>query len=143
MKIILLSLSFIAVVSLCCFCKHQPRFAADNLPTQQLHWGAGGGYVGKESAHILLNNGQIFKRELAGALVETAKVKSKKAAAIFKTAQALDFSNLEFNHPGNIYSFLEWQDGDVVHRIVWGDPNFPIDGNVKALYDRLNGLLKQ
>lgn len=143
MKIVLIALTLVAMAALFSFCKHQPSFTADNLPPQQLRWGSGGGIVGKETTHTLLQNGQTFLREMAGPLVESAKTKPKTAAAIFKTAESLGLSKMEFNHPGNIYSFLEWQDGDMVHRVVWGDAKFPVDGGVKALYEQLNGLLKK
>ena len=143
MKILLISLTLIATASLFLFCKHQPKFTAENLPPQQLRWGTGGGFVGKETVYTLLNNGQVFKRGLNSPLAETAKTKKKTATAIYKTAAALELSKLEFDHAGNIYSFLEWQDGDMVHRVSWGDPAFPVDAGIKTLYDQLNGLLTQ
>lgn len=143
MKYILISLTLLAMAALFVFCKQQPRFTAENLPPQQLRWGAGGGIVGKETIHTLLQNGQIFKMGMHDDPTELSKIKAKTAKTIFKTAEALGFAKLEFDHPGNIYAFLEWQDGDAVSRITWGDTNYPVDTNVKALYDQLNGLLKQ
>ncbi len=143
MKIILISLTLLAVSALLLFCKHQPKFSADNLPPQQLRWGNGGGYAGRETTYTLLSNGQVFKQEHQDTLTETVKTKRKTAAAIYKTAAALDLAKLEFEHPGNIYSFLEWQDGDAVQRVTWGDPAFPVNADVKALYGRLNALLEQ
>jgi hypothetical protein len=142
MKIILIALTLLAVALLFVFCKQQPKFTAENLPPQQLRWGTGGGIVGKETTSILLQNGQVFRRDVAGVVTQASKTKSKTAASLFKTAESLNISKLEFNHPGNIYSFLEWQDGDAVQRMVWGDAQQPVDPGVKALFDRLNGLLK-
>lgn len=143
MKTILLSLALLATASLLAFCKHQPKFTAEHLPPQQVHWGTGGGIVGKERSHALLRNGQLFLQDVSGAWKEAGKTKAKTAAAIFKSVETLDYARLESQHPANIYSFLEWQDGDAMHRIVWGDPKFPVDPAVKTIFDRLNGLLKQ
>jgi hypothetical protein len=144
MKIILFSLTLMAAASLLCFCKHQPKFTAENLPPQQLHWGTGGGVVGREVTYTLLNNGQIFKRSFTGTTIEELpKTKAKTAEAIFKVAGALDFSKFAMDHPGNVYAYLERQDGDAVRRTVWGDPKFPVDADLKAVYDQLNGLLKK
>jgi hypothetical protein len=143
MKIILISLALAAVALLLLFCKHQPKFTADNLPQQQLRWGNGGGYAGRETTYTLLSNGQVFKQELKDTLAETVKTRRKTAAAIYKTAESLNLAKLEFEHPGNIYSFLEWQDGDVVQRISWGDPAIPVNADIKSLYGQLNALLKQ
>lgn len=62
---------------------------------------------------------------------------------LFKTVESLGLAQKEFNHPGNTYSFLEWQDGDAVSRVVWGDKAFPVDKSVQDLFGTLNGLLKK
>jgi hypothetical protein len=143
MKILLVSLASLATACLFWFCKHQPKFSADNLPTQQLRWGTGGGFVGKETSYTMLKNGQVFLSEMAGPLTETANKKSKSAAAIFKTVEALNLAKLEFNYPGNTYSFIELKDGDAVSRVAWGDPTYTVSSEVKELFERLNGLVKK
>lgn len=143
MKLIIISLTLIASALLFIFCKHQPKFTRDNLPAKQLRWGSGGGFAGKETTHILLENGQIFQQEMNGPATETGSAKPKTAATLFKTVESLALQKLEFNHPGNIYSFLELQQGDSVAKVVWGDQNFTVNDQVKALYDQLNALLKK
>lgn len=143
MKIIIITLTLIASASLFIFCKHQPKFTRDNLPAKQLRWGSGGGFAGKETIHILLENGQLFQQNMTDSIAETGKIKSRTAAALFKTAESLGLQKLEFNHPGNIYSFVGLHDGDAVAKVVWGDAKFPVSDPVKALYDRLNDLLKK
>ena len=142
MKFILISLSFLATSFLLVDCKH-PKFAADNLPEKKISWGTGGGFVGKESGHILLENGQIFNRDVMGKLTEAPKTKGKKAKALFKTMETLGLSAMDFNHPGNMYSFLEFQDGDAVSRAVWGDKNVPVGKPVEDFYRALNELLQK
>ena len=142
MKLILISLTLLATASLLWFCKHQPKFTADNLPTQQLRWGSGGGVVGKEKTNILLKNGQVFKRDINGAIQEWDKAKTKTATALFETAASLGLQKMAFNHPGNLYNFLEYQDGDAVSRLVWGDPKTPLDPSLESLYNQLNELVK-
>lgn len=143
MKLVIISLTLIASALLFVFCKHQPRFTKDNLPSKQLRWGSGGGFAGKETTHILLENGQVFQQEMNGPISEAVKTKSKAAAALFKTAESLGLQKLEFNHPGNIYSFVGLQDGDSVARVVWGDASFPVSDQVKSLYDQLNDLIRK
>lgn len=99
--------------------------------------------MGKESAHILCDNGQIFSRDIMGKTTETGKTKGKKAKALFKTTEALGLAKMDFNHPGNIYNFLEIQEGDMVSRVVWGDKSYPVEKPVEALFVELNGLLKK
>lgn len=141
MKFFLFSFGMLAVILIGPACK-QTRFTADKLPEKQLRWGSGGGVVGKEKSWILLENGQIFATDMMGKTTEADKVSGKKAKSLFKTAGALGIAKMEFNHPGNMYYFLEWKEGDMVSRIVWGDKNLPVDKSVQTLYDDLNALLK-
>lgn len=129
--------------SLLCFsCKHT-KYTAEKLPEKQIRWGTGGGFVGKEKSHILLDNGQIFSRDIVGLTTEAAKTKAKKAKALFKTAETIGLAKMEFDHPANTYLFLEFQDGDAVSRIVWGDKASSVGQPVEDLYGALNALLKK
>lgn len=142
MKFILITLTIVATAFLWTACK-QPKYTSDKLSTKQIRWGSGGGIVGKESAHILCDNGQIFYRDIMAKTESAGKTKGSKAKAIFKSIEALGLAKMEFNHPSNMYNFLEWQDGDVVSRVVWGDKAFPVDKSVQDLFGELNGLLKK
>lgn len=142
MKILLLTLVALGLGLLWLACK-SPKHSPENLPLNQLRWGNGGGFVGKESAHILLENGQLFSRDIMGKTSDAGKTKKKEALALFNTAKSLGLAAMEFEHPGNTYSFLEWQEGDMVSRVVWGDRGHPVPKGVEELYGALNGLLKQ
>lgn len=142
MNRLLLSLTVLATIILGLACKHT-KYVAEQLPEKQIRWGTGGGFVGKEKSHILLENGQVFSRDILGKTAELGKTKSKKAKALFKTIETLGIAKMEFDHPANTYSFLEWQNGDMVSRVVWGDKNFPIEKPVEDLFGALNALLKK
>jgi len=142
MKLIFISLTVIAIGLFLPACKH-PKYAAEKLPAKQIRWGNGGGIVGKEKSHILLENGQIFSRDIMGSTLEATKTKGKKAKTIFNQVDTLGLAKIVDNKPGNIYSFLEFQDGDMVSRVVWGDKNSPDLKSVEALFEELNGLLKK
>lgn len=141
MKIVVITLGILAIGILWFACKSQ-KHSADNLPQNQIRWGNGGGFVGKESAHILLENGQLFSRDIMGKTTAAGKTKKKQALALFNSVKSLGLNELEFEHPGNTYSFLEWQDGDMVSRVVWGDRSHPVPKGVEELFGALNGLLK-
>jgi len=142
MKFILISLTILATSFLWFACK-QTKYSAEKLPEKQIRWGNGGGFVGKESSHILCDNGQIFNRDIAGNITEAKKTKAKNAKALFKTIEGLGLAKMEFNHPGNLYNFIEFQEGDMVSRAVWGDKNYPADKSLESLFRELDGLLKK
>ena len=142
MKFILISLTLLATTVLWLACKHT-KYTAEKLPEKQIRWGTGGGFVGKESAHILCDNGQIFNRDILGNTSISGKTKGKKAKALFKTVEELGLAKMEYNHPGNIYYFIEIQEVDIVSRVVWGDKGSPVGKPIEDLYGELNGLLKK
>lgn len=142
MKFLLISFSVLATIFLLQACTNS-KYSVEKLSEKQIRWGTGGGFAGKESTHILCDNGQIFKRDIVGVTTKYGKTKEKKAKELFKTIESLELSKAEFTHPGNTYSFLEWQDGDMVSRVVWGDKSFPVEKPIEDLYGSLNGLLKK
>ena len=142
MKILLISITLLATAMLFWFCK-QPKYTVGKFPDKQLRWGTGGGFVGRENTFTLLENGQIFKSEPNGQMTEQTKTKASKAKKIYETAETIGLAKLDFQHPANTYSFLEYQEGDMVQRITWGDPRYPVDTRVKELFAQLNDLVKK
>ncbi|GAB4496172.1 MAG: hypothetical protein OHK0019_27370 [Saprospiraceae bacterium] len=142
MKTILIALTVLATAFLWLACK-QSKYAPGNFPDRQLRWGSGGGIVGKETTYTLLDNGQIFIRDMGGTLTETGKAKGKTAKALYEMIGTLGLEKLDFQHPGNTYDFIEVLNGDSVRRISWGEKNIPVDPKIKDLFNQLNGLLKK
>lgn len=141
-KAILLVPTCLATFFLFLACK-QTQYTNENLPDHQLRWGSGGGYVGKETTYSLLDNGQIFMRETGGKLTETTATKPKKAKAMYELMESLGLATLEFQHPGNTYSFIEVLSGDSVNRISWGEKDRPVDSNIQDMFKQLNELVKK
>jgi len=124
-------------------CKHQ-KFSAPELPGAQLRFGHGGGFTGVETTFILLDNGQLFKfASKAPQPLEIAGARRKIAGKLFDTAQSLGLLQLDFMHPGNTYTFIEFQNNGQQRRIAWGDQEHPVDPNIKALYDQLTQLVAE
>lgn len=135
----LLSIALFAVS-----CSKSITYTPDNLPEKQLHWGNGGGFVGKETIHLLCDNGQLFSRDkMSGQTTADGKTGKKKAKALFAEAEKLGLDKLSFNHPGNIYNFIEWRNGGESNRIVWGDKNAALPKPVSDYFGKLNALLKK
>lgn len=134
------SLLFLCLAAGIVACKHT-HYSAGNLPEKQIQWGSGGGFVGKESYFILLENGQIFKHEpmMGDSIAEINGVKARAAKTAFKAADAAGLSTLDFRHPSNTYMFIV-QAGN---RVVWGDKSHPVAEPVDKLYRQLNDLIKK
>lgn len=120
------------------------RYTADQLPAQYLRFGSGGGFSGELTTWTLLPNGQLFKSVgLDGPMVEWkqhARREGRKAFQEAETLRLLDRS--PFSHPGNVYRFVEWADGERKQRITWGSREHAVDSAVEALYGRLTALTR-
>ena len=127
----------IAILALSSQCKH-PKYTADNLPDEHLRFGNGGGFTGVETTDTLLENGQLFKSTTAAPQAVALKNCPRKTAKkLFETAESLGLEKMDFAHPGNIYSFIEYTDDGKTSRVTWGDREHPVDEKIRALYEQL------
>lgn len=131
---LLLALSFYS-------CKtYQP----DNLPDTQLRFGQGGGFTGAVTEYLLLENGQIFVREeLEGAYQSLGKVKRARAKALFEQWVTGSFSEKEFQHPGNMYYYVNRVDGSQAHRLTWGSSDHPVSDELRSFYQSCYAIVKE
>lgn len=142
MKLFIILVSIATAGLVLGFCKApSSSYTTDNLPEKQIRWGNGGGFTGKESQYILLENGQIFAGgATAKALDGTRRAKAKK---LFKTMEKIGLKSLEFQYPGNTYKYIEVVDGGKTRRIVWGDSQHIVSADVQDFYQKLSELVAQ
>ncbi|MDO1513294.1 hypothetical protein Q2T41_11565 [Maribacter confluentis] len=128
---------FITLIS----CKPQ-HFTLDNLPEKQLIFGKGGGITGATDTYILLENGQLFHmNSMTGKSVELESIPENKSEAFFNQLKGLQLAEIDFNHPGNVYYFIEEVELDDSSKIVWGSFEHGVNPLYKDLYDNLMNLL--
>ena len=109
-----------------------------NSETKQIVFGNGGGFTGIESKYTLKNNGEFFKTNpLKNEELSLKSISKRSCNTIFDNADALQLHDIDFNHPGNIYYFIEVANSTYTNRIVWGDINHKVPDNIKAFYDTL------
>lgn len=136
--ILLILLASLAIAGLS-FCQ-STRYTADQLPAKQIRWGSGGGFTGIESGYILLENGQLFKKEKNdGALTELPKAKRKTAENLFERCFTDQLLRMEYMKPRNTYYYLELADGNMVNRMSWAGEDGPEEA--LQLCKELNALL--
>lgn len=140
MKKYLFLFAALALAAGCWQC-NTTKYSSANLPTKQLHWGYGGGYAGHETSFILLENGRIFRREgVGGVPIEMKGTKRNTARALY-SAFHRDLRKYDFNHPGNVYSFVQMQEGSAIRRVAWGDDRYPVEQKAKDFFNRINALV--
>ena len=109
----------------------------------QLVFGSGGGITGGSDSYILLENGQLFHtNSFTRESEELPSVGREKAGKFFSELTQLQLAKMDFNHPGNLYYFLESVDGDIVHRVTWGSNDYEAPASCKTLYKKLVATIK-
>lgn len=101
---------------------------------QEIKFGEGGGFTGAITEYQIKTNGDVFKGEKKIKTITNAEMKN-----IQNKLDKLSSESLQFNHPFNIYYFIEMGKG----KIVWGDPAFPEPKEIKELYDYLQEIINQ
>ena len=143
MKVLCIIAFLFTVALLVIQCKHT-KYTPESLPEDRLLFGNGGGFAGIETTYTLLENGQLFKFDSkAPAPMEISGKKKKAANRLFETAELLGLLTLNFQHPGNIYQFIEFQNDGKKSRVVWGDKDHAIDPKITDLYQQLTEILNE
>lgn len=139
MRLTLLFCLFLVTLS---SCKSQ-QYTIETLPDKQLVFGRGGGISGEVSTYIILENGQVFhKNSLTQEHSEIKSISKKKAVSYFQKMNSLKLSELNFDHPGNMYYFLEEVNGEERHRVTWGSNDYEVSSECKDFYKELRTTIK-
>ena len=108
--------------------------------------GSGGGFTGNTTMYKVTPEGKVFKGTGIGDVQFSLCGKIKKATAKQMMTRVADQVNAatSFNHPGNLFYFISYTEGNNVRTIKWGDAEHPIQEDVKKLYEEtlasVNGI---
>jgi len=117
-------------------------YSLDELPESRLYFGSGGGYAATFTEYMLLENGQLFKREgQKSEFLPLSKTKRSEAKALFKDWAAQKMIGLDFQHPGNLYRFVRMEEGKEKHRLSWGASSHPTPDAIKSFYKACTALI--
>ena len=98
---------------------------------KEIKFGEGGGFTGAVTEYQLKANGDILKETKKIKTIDNAEMKR-----VQNNLNKLSEASFKFNHPGNLYYFIETDKG----KITWGDINFPEPTEVKELYNQLKQI---
>lgn len=118
-------------------CKSQ-QYSFEELPRERILFGNGGGMTGASDTYTLMENGQLFHtNSLTEETKELKSIGERKAKACFEQMETLELSEMDFQHPGNQYYFLEAVKGSESKRIVWGAQDYDVPKSYAVLYKEL------
>lgn len=125
-------------------CKNQ-TYSLQQASDTRIQFGKGGGFTNLVTTYTLMENGQFFKEENMPQDTVTAlpRLKRKNCKALFAKMESMDKEQLEAQHPGNIYYFLEWISPEGNFRSVWGANDYEPAPQVKEMYKMLMEEVKE
>lgn len=133
---ILLVLTFVFVG-----CSSQEKLA--KYKDVEIIFGNGGGYTGQEITYSLSSDGTLKMTDrLKNETVEITKLKANKTLELFEKLSELNIAGLEFNKPGNMYSFIQETKDGKSQKIVWGDGQEMPPKAILDYYQLLNSYIK-
>ena len=136
---------FLLLVLLTVFSCRSQRYTADNLPSRQVIFGTSGGYTGATTFYIVLENGQLFKRNsIEGTTEELKRIKRRQAKRIFAAVDAIDLDAVERGRAVNFSQFMEVRDSSRTERFIW-DPKAGVemDSQIVNIYQECIQYVEQ
>lgn len=113
------------------------EYAPTELPEEQIEFGTGGGFAGYETAYILLDNGQLFKKSGPKADIKRYnKIPKSLVKSLYKGLEKVNTLDPNDFQPGNLYSFIE-KKGETPFRIVWDDFQEGVDKDLRSYFQQL------
>lgn len=89
-------------------------------PKNIIYFGNGGGFTGVETTYALLESGDIYKKNgFQQQFDYISRLKPNETKQIFSNYEFLGLSAIEFNEPGNTYSFIEFSNPTTKHKLTW------------------------
>lgn len=112
------------ILLLCWSCKSTQVEDLAKADIPQITFTSGGGFAGKYTTYVLLENGQIFQQDKmsdpdGSAAIAVGNMPKKEAAQIFSNYNFLNLGDVDQVSYGNYtYSIIK-KDGDNMHKLVW------------------------
>lgn len=141
-------MKFMYSVTFCIFlgfnfgCKTK-SYTPTSYTKRMLYFGGGGGFTGAVKSFYILENGQAFKAGMeSNSFNEIAKLDSKVVKQIFANYDNLNLAKMELNEPQNMYKFIEHQDANGKHKLMWGRLNKDEAHSLDIFYSILLNAVK-
>lgn len=134
---------FLLLVACFLFACNNKTYTPADLPDTQLHFGSGGGFAGTYTSYLLLENGQLFKKEgIKGGQFQTVEgITKKEAKPFFEQVEAFELATKKIDYPGNMTYFIEQITPDGNYKITWGGGEYTIDPKIHEFFTSLQKLV--
>lgn len=115
-----------------------------SLTKQTITFGKGGGFTGEVKEFIIDNSGKVYSKNVfTKQQKEIKNLTLKETKELFAKVENLFLNKEDFNHPGNIYYYIIYNNGKKNVSYKWGDNNFKTDSETESLYKELEKVIKK
>lgn len=123
-------------------CKNK-KHTLDEYQKAIIVFGEGGGFAGGSSSHMIFEDGQVLFEDAfdTAGKVDKGRIKKREVKKVLKELDKLQFSSIDYNHPGNMYRFISLQMNDSMHTVMWALQDKKINAAIPALYHKLTTLV--
>lgn len=117
------------------------------LPTtytgRQIRVGSGGGVTGFATTYYLLENGKLFgRRSRDTTFTFIGQQTATNTRRVFSVAESkCKIKTAKFDHPGNVYTFIEWKKGKQEHKVSWGAAGKVVPANYRQFYNSFMAMI--
>jgi len=124
-------MKFLPYLILILFFSAQPELSAQ---PEYLVFGKGGGLAGGVTQYRLLSSGKVYKGSGMVDVLYAQKGKIGKSDAKKILEDLKNLPDTTFNHPGNVYYFIQFPGDTADIRYTWGDPDYQVPDALNELY---------
>ena len=124
-------------------CKTKKHSSKENTRAK-IVFGEGGGFVGSISQYVIFEDGQVlFDEGFESGMVDKGTIKKKEVKIVLKELKELDFTSIDYHHPGNVYQYIGLQLKDSMHTVMWPLNDTKVNAAIPALYKKLTSLVTE
>ncbi len=110
----------------------------------QISFGSGGGVSGASKTYTIHEDGKVtLKESLTDSVTVLKTLSDFNLKEAFRCANGLKLDKYKFNHPGNLYYFIEYSNPKkkVKSKTVWGSNRHKVAKSVQKFYYKLIKML--
>ena len=112
--------------------------------TKILKLGKGGGFTGGTITFEIHPDAKVWqKRTTPDEVIELKTLSNTDFNQIHARFDSLDFLNVSYKKPGNMYHFLAIDDMKTQHAVTWGDDQSAVPQEVQDFYDYLIEIIRK
>jgi hypothetical protein len=138
------TLLFFILIGIFVACK-STNYTPLNFPNAKITFGSGGGFTGATTETIILENGQVFRKNaLKEEITELEKLTQKEAKEIFNRYKALDLTEQKKAVLSDQYRFIKFKENGKEYTYAWGtDANKNTQTEIVEYFNYLRTTIKK